>query len=82
MLACRIEELTRKDREKQAVAKARNDLETFIVDMQDKLYQDMFEKSSTEGERQEIREQLSAATDWLYENDNADKSVSMCDKML
>ena len=73
----RIEELSRKDKEKQALAKAKNDLETFIVDMQDKLWQDRWEKASTEGERSDIREKLSAASDWLYEQDDeTQKSVS------
>ena len=74
---CRIEELTKKDKEKQALAKAKNDLETFVVDMQDKLWQEKWEKASTEGERQDIRDKLSAASDWLYEQeDDTDKSVS------
>ena len=69
--------MSRKDKEKQALAKAKNDLETFIVDMQDKLWQDRWEKASTEGERSDIREKLSAASDWLYEQDDeTQKSVS------
>ena len=65
----RIKDLKKKDDEKLLLAKATNDLESFIIDTQDKLYQEDYEKCSTEDERTEIQSNLSAASDWLYEQD-------------
>ena len=60
------------------LAKATNDLESFIIDAQDKLYQDDYEKCSTEEERTEIQTNLSAASDWLYEQDETvERKVSI-----
>ena len=47
--------------------KAQNDLESFIINTQEKLYEDEWEKCSTEENREEIRSKLSEASDWLYE---------------
>ena len=63
----RMKELKSKDEEKKALEKAKNDLETFIVDTQDKLWQEIYEKSSTEEDRETLRTTLSEAYDWLYE---------------
>ena len=65
----RIRELKKKDEEKLLLEKATNDLESFIIDAQDKLYQEDYEKCSREEERTEIQTNLSAASDWLYEQD-------------
>ena len=65
----RIKDLKKKDDDKLLLAKATNDLESFVIDTQDKLYQEDYEKCSTEDERTEIRSNLSAASDWLYEQD-------------
>ena len=60
------------------LAKATNDLESFIIDAQDKLYQEDYEKCSTEEERTEIQTNLSAASDWLYEQDETvERKVSI-----
>ena len=64
-----ITELRKKDQEKQKLEKAINDLESFIVTTQDKLYQEEYEKCSTEEERQEWTTAFSEASDWMYEQD-------------
>lgn len=75
----RIKELKRKDEEKLLLAKATNDLESFIIDAQDKLYQEEYEKCSTEEERTELQGNLSAASDWLYEQDETvERKVIVC----
>ena len=37
--------------------------------LQDKLYQEDYEKCSTEEERTQLQANFSAASDWLYEQD-------------
>ena len=49
--------------------KAQNELESFIISSQEKLYDDLWQKCSTEEERENIAAKLSAASDWLYEVD-------------
>jgi GMP synthase PP-ATPase subunit len=72
----RISDLRKKDQEKIKLAQAQNDLETFIIDTQDKLYRELYEKCSTEEERENIRTKFSEASDWLYEQDeNAERKV-------
>ena len=87
-----MRELKRKDEEKLQLAKATNDLESFIVDTQDKLYQEDYEKCSTESEREELQKSLSEASDWLYEQDSStekkvpfplterERSVCVCER--
>ena len=70
-LFIRIRLLTKRDTEKKEQEAMKNDLETFIFDLQDKLYQDLFEKCSTEDEREKYRTELSEASDWLYEQDSS-----------
>ena len=72
----RISDLQKKDLEKIKLAKVKNELESFIFDTQDKLYQEVFEKCSTENEREQIRKQFSEASDWLYEQEeDAERQV-------
>ena len=60
-----------------ALEKAKNELESYIFDTQDKLTQEVYEACSTEEERSSIMQQLSEASDWLYEQpDDAKKDVS------
>ena len=65
----RIEGLRQKDVEKQEQQKVQNELESFTVEAQDRLYQEVYEKCSTEEEREKIRTAMSEASDWLYEQD-------------
>jgi len=58
----------------QEKADAKNDLETYIYDIKEKLWDDELEKVSTEEQREEAREALSAAADWL-EDEGIDVSV-------
>ncbi|XP_015912562.1 hypoxia up-regulated protein 1 [Parasteatoda tepidariorum] len=72
----KLKDLDDHDRARFAKAKAKNSLESFIVETRDKLYRDEYEKASTEEERNNIQQSLSQASDWLeYESDDADTSV-------
>lgn len=64
----RMADFRKKEITKRETAKAKNNLETFIYAMQDKLSNADVEAASTEEERSTLREQLSAASDWLYED--------------
>ena len=73
----RIEDLRKRDLEKRQLEAAKNDLEAYIIEGQDRLYRETYEAASTEEQRTEMREQLSAASDWLYEQEEAtDKKVA------
>lgn len=67
----RIEDLRRRDIEKRKLEKAKNELESFIVEAQDRLYQTEYEKCSKEEERVEMQSKLSLASDWLYEQEDS-----------
>ena len=73
LLFHRLSDLTAKDKEKQLLEKAKNELESFIYDMGDKLTQELYEKCSTEKERESINKNLGDASDWLYDQDDDTK---------
>jgi hypoxia up-regulated 1 len=76
IVACRLSDLAKKDAEKAALQKAKNELEGFIFDTQDKISQEVYEQCSTEEERETIRTAMSEASDWLEEQpDDAGKKV-------
>eukprot|EP01123_Difflugia_compressa_P009323 TRINITY_DN3058_c0_g1_i1.p1 TRINITY_DN3058_c0_g1~~TRINITY_DN3058_c0_g1_i1.p1 ORF type:complete len:476 (+),score=164.76 TRINITY_DN3058_c0_g1_i1:95-1522(+) len=57
-----------KDRIRYETENARNELESFIYDTQDKLYDETFISMSTEEERQTLSDALSSASVWLEDN--------------
>ncbi|XP_076457852.1 hypoxia up-regulated protein 1-like isoform X2 [Babylonia areolata] len=76
----RLSDLRRKDEEKIAVEKAKNELEGFIIDAQDRLSQETYEACSTEEERTSLMQKLSEASDWLYEQPHDAKRVVFTNK--
>lgn len=72
----RIVDLNEKDRIRREKEQAKNGLEGFILDTQDKLTQPEFEVLVTESEKTNIMEKCSELSDWLYEEgDDAETSV-------
>ncbi|GFU52564.1 hypoxia up-regulated protein 1 [Nephila pilipes] len=68
----KLRDLDEHDRARLAKAKAKNSLESFIVETKDKLYSEEYEKASTDEERTNILQKLSEVGDWLeYESDDA-----------
>ncbi|XP_053408991.1 hypoxia up-regulated protein 1-like isoform X2 [Mercenaria mercenaria] len=65
----KLADLTAKDKEKKLLEKAKNELESFVYDTMDKLSQEMYERCSTEEEREKYNKMLSEASDWLYEQE-------------
>merc|ERR1712018_241293 len=55
------------DRIKQERETSLNDLESFILNIREKLYEDIYEKSSTEEEREKINEKCAELSDWIDE---------------
>lgn len=72
----RLKALNDIDRKRALTDKARNNLETFVIDMQNKVYADEYEKATTEEERTKITAVCSEISDWLYEDgSHADKEA-------
>ncbi|CAL4121820.1 unnamed protein product, partial [Meganyctiphanes norvegica] len=63
----KLEEIDRIENERHAKSAARNDLESYILNAQDKLWQEEYEVASTEEQRTVIRELCSTLDEWLYE---------------
>jgi len=63
----KLNKLDEIDRIKQERETSLNDLESFILNIREKLYEDIYEKSSTEEEREKITEKCSELSDWIDE---------------
>jgi hypothetical protein len=63
-------ELKKQEEERHLLAKAKNEIESFVFDAQDKLEQRDYKRCSTEDERVAIIAQLTEASDWLFEQDD------------
>ncbi|XP_021370536.1 hypoxia up-regulated protein 1-like [Mizuhopecten yessoensis] len=77
----KLADLTAKDKEKKLLEKAKNDLEAFIFEMGDRLSRPMYEKCSTEMEREEYSKVLSESSDWMYEQDDDAKKEIYTEKL-
>lgn len=56
------------EREINRRASALNNLESFVIDVQNKLYEDEYSSAATEEEIEKIRGSFSEVSDWLYED--------------
>jgi len=65
-----LKEYEEKDRIRIATENAKNDLESYIYDTKDKLYDELVISLSTEEERETLNNYLSEAGDWLYDLQN------------
>uniref|UniRef100_A0AAR2KTN7 Hypoxia up-regulated protein 1 n=1 Tax=Pygocentrus nattereri TaxID=42514 RepID=A0AAR2KTN7_PYGNA len=73
----KLQDLTDRDLEKQEREKTLNNLEAFLFETQDKLYQDEYLAVVTEEEKEEISGKLSAASTWMDdEGYTADKGLT------
>merc|ERR1712038_1396076 len=63
----KLNKLDEIDRIKQERETSLNDLESFILNIREKLYEDIYEKSSTEEEREKINEKCAELSDWIDE---------------
>lgn len=67
----RLEDLKKRDEEKDLLEKAKNEIESFVFDAQDKLEQKSYKLCSTEDERVAIGEKLISTSDWLADQDDS-----------
>lgn len=68
----KLKELDDKEAEKLNIEKAKNTLESFILETKDRLSTEEFDSSATEDEKNNIQSQLSSSSEWLeYESDGA-----------
>lgn len=67
----KLEKLSAIEKELNRRATALNNLESFVIDVQNKLYEDEFSEATTEEEKEKILAFCSEISDWLYE-DGAD----------
>lgn len=56
---CRLKTLDEQDRIRAQKEKARNALETFVIDMQNNIYSEDYEKAVTQEEKEKILESCS-----------------------
>lgn len=63
----KLEQLDQLDKDRAEHETALNELQSFVFDVQDKLYQEEYEKASTDEEREKIRDMCSTTSDWLDE---------------
>lgn len=78
----RIAELNEKDRLRKEKEIAQNNLETFILDTSDKLSQSEFESVTTEAERDKILAKCSQISDWLYDDDEVERTAAVYNAKL
>jgi len=63
----KLHKLDEIDRIKHERETSLNDLESFILNIREKMYEDIYEKSSTEEEREKISEKCTELSDWIDE---------------
>lgn len=61
---------------------ALNNLESFVIDVRDKLYQEIYEQSSTEEEREKIAAKCSEISDWIDEEVGPDTDFQLLESKL
>lgn len=77
----KLAKLSEIDREINRRATALNNLESFVIDVQNKLYEDEYSTAATEEEAEKIRASCSEVSDWLYE-DGADADADTYENKL
>merc|ERR1712141_257262 len=63
----KLKALDARDEAKAAQERAMNSLETEVIDTKDKMYQEIYEKSTTEEEREKIMSKCNEISDWIDE---------------
>lgn len=77
----KIAELNKIEYDINRRASALNNLESFVIDVQNKLYEDEFAEAATEDEAEKIKKSCSEVSDWLYE-DGSDADADTYEKKL
>nr|XP_027225692.1 hypoxia up-regulated protein 1-like [Penaeus vannamei] len=77
----KLEDINAAERARHEREAARNNLESYILDAQDKLYQEDYEQASTDEQRAAIREMCSTLDEWIYD-EGADVEASVYKEKL
>jgi hypoxia up-regulated 1 len=77
----KLGKLDKTEKEFNRRATALNNLESFVIDVQNKLFEDDFVAAATEDEVKKIKESCSEVSDWLYE-DGSDADADTYEKKL
>lgn len=77
----KIEALNKIEKELNRRATALNNLETFVIDVQNKLYEDEYADCVTEEEKETIVKTCSETSDWIYE-EGADADAGTYEQKL
>lgn len=77
----KLAKLSEIERELNRRATALNNLESFVIDVQNKLDEDEFSSATTEEEAEKFRTSCSEVSDWLYE-DGADADAETYENKL
>lgn len=78
---CRIRTLDTLDKHRQLREEAKNNLESFVYRTLDFLYDDTVAIVSTEQQQEQLREQLSETSDWLYDEGEHADTKAYLDRM-
>ncbi|XP_068237926.1 hypoxia up-regulated protein 1-like [Palaemon carinicauda] len=77
----KLTDINAAERARNEKAAARNNLESYILDAQDKLWQDEYEKASTEEQRTVVRELCTQLDDWIYDEGFDEEALVFKDKL-
>lgn len=77
----KLQKLNNVEKELNRRASALNNLESFVIDIQNKLYEDEYSQASTEEEIEKIKTACSEISEWLYE-DGSDADADTYEKKL
>ncbi|XP_044254414.1 hypoxia up-regulated protein 1 [Tribolium madens] len=77
----KLSKLDKVEKELNRRATALNNLESFVIDVQNKLHEDDFKSSASENEIEMIRKSCVEVSDWLYE-DGSDADAATYEKKL
>lgn len=77
----KLTDINAAERARNEKAAARNTLESYILDAQEKLWQEEFEKASTEEQRAVVRELCTQLDDWIYDEGFDEEALVYKDKL-
>merc|ERR1712241_173371 len=78
----KLKALNKHDELKKKRETALNALESFVIDVRDKLYQEVWEDSVTEEEKGKISEKCSEISDWIDEDFMPDTEIKILEEKL
>ena len=78
----KLQDLDARDEIKKAKERALNNLETQVIDTREKMYEEIFEKSTTDEEKEKIQAKCSELSDWIDEEVTLETPVDILEAKL